>query len=784
MKFLLAALQKDLKLFFSGTGIFALLLPILLFFAMQGSSENLAQEAYVAPFPIAVRDLDHTIMSRSLTNQMREVDIFSQVIKVQEGDSDQQFVQQGVAAVITIPADFFYTMYFMDNDKVSVVLNTDMPLQGQLLRSVLTSVVDIISANQSTGLVVYHTLYGALTQEQERQLWDETSAFLIKDALSRQQIFDAPVVKSDTQKAVMQNLLACTISVLCLFFPLSAVKTVPEELHAGILPRFLAAGGSVSSFFISKLITAMLLSAPSLLFLMYSLQIKAWQLFFLGTGILFCCGFSLMLFIASIVKDSAATQRIGNLLLLLSLVLGGSLYPKELLPSVAQLLSPLTLPYYAGIVAQQVYIVPQTADVFGKLLPVIVFLCLFPVSIMLLRHTDRFSGKQLPVTGPAAISLQPEIARKKLSPFFAISGLKLKSMSGGLTGLLSMVAVCFLCGFAAASALNKTPDSLTIGVYVPDSSLQAQQLVSLLEERQGLQLVHCASEEDGQLLLSKGDAEGLFTIDVGYGKALEAGGKLPISYKSAASAASAQAVREMIAGQVQTQRVQYRGVATIEERGGKTLSSSEKADILAQMRETVGNLPALYRFSDASGRAVSPNPYAPSALGFALLAVMLTVFTWSAWTGRSDARQVETRLAAQRHGRLLSYCNDAAVLFLVALFSGAAALFPSVPSLKAVLALLAFSVCITGCALFIVRFSALSGRIDILAPFLALITSLLGGSFGDLTQFSAALQKVSYFTPQGLALWAGRGTLLPFAILLALGIVFLMLGKPAQKKKL
>lgn len=780
MRGLYAALQKDIRLFFSGTGIAALLLPVLLFFALQTGMSNMAKDAYVAPFPIAVRDEDGTVMSRSLTSQMRQLDIFSEVIRAKEMQTDAQLLEEGAAAVVTIPKDYFYTMYSMNNAAVTVVLNENMPLQAQLLRSVLTSVMDIIGADQSTGRVVYRHLYGALNQQQEEKLWEETAGLLIQDALSRQQVFDTSP-QADAQSALSRSLLACAISVLCLFFPLSAVKTIPEELHMGILPRFIAAGGSMLAFLLSKLLTAALLTLPSFLLLIFTFEARGWMLLILASAILFCAGFSLMLLLASLSKDAAATQRMGNMLLLLSLVLGGALYPMELLPAFVQRISLWTLPYYAGAAAQWAFSGMGVPGLLRQLLPVILMLFLFPLSILFIRFTENHRRK----TATCAPGDHSWIAPGKKSSagkvLLPVTALKLRGMSGGFLGIAAMALVCLLGGAVAATALGKTPDTLTIAVDIREQSPQTEDLAKMLQTRQGLTLVFTSAEE-GREMLASGKAEGLLIIHKGYGAALTGNEKPNLLYESAASASSAMGAREIIAGQVSVQRIQLRGLQTLQARSGQTLSLQESNALLAEMQAEIAQLPALYTFTSLSGKAVSVNPYAPSPFGFALLAVMLTVFTWGAWVGRSDARRVEGRIAARRFGTALSYCSDACALLLAALISGAAAIFLTAPSPTETAALCTYIFCVTGLSLALVRFSALSGRMDILAPFLALITALLGGSFGDFTQFYPPLQMAAYFTPQGLALWASRGAYLPAGILLLFGTVFLWLGKPWQRR--
>ena len=61
-----------------------------------------------------------------------------------------------------------------------------------------------------------------------------------------------------------RRLLACVLSMVALFFPLLAVKTLPEELSLGVLPRFRGIGGRIAGFVLSKLAVSLLLTLPTL----------------------------------------------------------------------------------------------------------------------------------------------------------------------------------------------------------------------------------------------------------------------------------------------------------------------------------------------------------------------------------------------------------------------------------------------------------------------------------------------------------------------------------------
>ena len=263
MRGLRGALWKDLRLLRGGTGLACLLLPVLLLLALTAGGGDLLKTAYVEPFPIALRDEDQTVMSRSLVGQLQRVELFSEVRVPTEEETDKELLDGGCAAVLTLPRDFFYTAYRMEESTVRVVLNEKMPLEAALLRGVLSSVMDIMGTGQAVDRAVF-----AFTGGDSSELHYYSANQLLADALGRQQIFDTGAAVSDLAGSLMRGYLACALAVLCLFFPLAAVKTLPEELGSGVLPRFLAAGGTAGAFFCSKFLTALLLTLPALALLL------------------------------------------------------------------------------------------------------------------------------------------------------------------------------------------------------------------------------------------------------------------------------------------------------------------------------------------------------------------------------------------------------------------------------------------------------------------------------------------------------------------------------------
>lgn len=750
MKRFPALLCKDFRLFFRRSGVLSLLLSLALLGALALGGGDLSRGAYVEPFPIAVRDEDHTLMSASLLGQIQQVELFSDIYNG-DGAADESLMARGAAAVVTIPKDFFYDLYTMEPVTVDVALNEDMPLESGLFRAVFTSVMDIIAANESTHLAVYEFCYGTLDETEQAQLWEDFSDRLLRDALGRQLVFDTELAARDTADTVQSALRLCALSVLCLFFPMAAVQAVPAERDTGVLARYRAAGGSIWAFLLSKLAVGLVLTLPALAAVLFLFCREILPRAIPAALAVYCGSGGILLLLAVTARDSAAAQRRGNGFLLLNLLLGGAVYPLPLLPPWAHFPARLTLPYGLTLALEE-------GNLTALLWPVALGVGGFLTAGTLLKRSLAVDHKAM--HGP----------KVPLSP---VTALKLRAMSGGLIGMAAICIVAVLCGVVSHHATDAaSPGGLSMAVVQSDDSPQAMELLEKLSAVDGLEL-QIVEEPEAADCLRWGKAEGVLTIGPGYGAALERGDALPLSYESAAAAASNQAAREIVAGQVTAQRACMRGLQDAENYLGRNLTMQEKEGLLAEMNRKNAELPPLYTITSGGGSSAALSAAAPP-LGGTLLLILFTLLTWGAWMARPDTVRVEQRMASVPGGRMRSYGTDLLSLWLTGGIVGAAALLALDAAPSDWLAVGLYVLAVGAAVRAVTRLGGVGGRVDTLAPFLALITALAGGCFCPVDQFSPWLERLSLCTPQGLAL-GGH-----WAALLALTAVFLWLGRPKR----
>lgn len=771
MRAFFASLYKDIKLFLSGAGALALLLPVLLLPALSLGMEDMGSAQYMQSFPIALRDEDRTVMSRSLISQMANIELFSEVRVLEEGVTDEEALAGGAVAVATIPPDFFNEVYRMADCPIEVTLNAEKPAESAVFEAIFRSVMGIIRANHASSLGTYTFAYGELTDDLIRQMRRETGDRLIVDALGRQRVFESMYESADLVGALTRRLAACVLGVLAIFFAISSAKTVPEERRLGVVPRFRARGLGMAGFTASKYLSALILSIPAIIPAQVLTETGFLSLFLLY-ALLLLTAFGVMLFIAALSSTAAGVQRWGNLILLTSLALGGVLWPVNGLPAPLRAMRCGALPYYASLALEA-----AAADLPGKaglklLLPVIfaaaASLTLSLIILSLPRRADT-KGER---AGNIAAGKAPAEPRPS-GLFYRLSGLgslRFGHFTGGCAVLAATLAVCLACGAAGSSILSSPAETLRIAACDLDGSELSTELIEQIASAPGVSLEKIDPEDVGLALIT-GGYEGVLTVGVGYGSCVEAGFETPLGFRASASSLTAQGAREIAAGAVLTQLRAEESVSDAQRLLGRPLTQEELPVLRRAINDAAGSLPELYHIAYSSGSAPS-DPFAPSPMSFAALATLFTLLTAASFTASPDARMARRRLQAMAHGRLISVLSDLSGLAALGILTTLAVLLPSGLSPSSLVPVLATSLCMASLALLLARCAASAGRVDALAPLLSLLICLVGGCFMDTSSISPTLARLTLISPAGMAVRAFTGSAAAAAALLAESALF------------
>ena len=195
---------------------------------------------------------------------------------------------------------------------MEVVSNINMPVQSEIFTSIFSSIMNIMQTDQAVARAVHN-----FTGQSDEKMYENASLQLLSDALGRQSIF-----KDTAQKYVQGQSARVLATVLFLSAFLSALaiaRNIPREINQWILVRYQVRGGKIGAFFLSKIVVLFLCALPVMFYVSIFFQ-KLLLLYFISllSSFIFLAGISVFC-----KKDE---QKIGNMLALLLLVSGGTLW--------------------------------------------------------------------------------------------------------------------------------------------------------------------------------------------------------------------------------------------------------------------------------------------------------------------------------------------------------------------------------------------------------------------------------------------------------------------------
>lgn len=355
---ILTLLKNDIKLFFRDWKAVLLLLLLPFFFIslfVYALSPYLNKTAFIEPFDIALVDKEDTAQTRIIVNQLKEIDIFKEIVKTDEAGAEKLIQENKVAAAIIIPPGFSGSIMVGENKPVTVIGNRGKPLQAFVTRTYAQVGANLVSAGQSAINTVYeyNSKAGLKGEELEKQFQDSTMKVFI-EMLARNNIFtevDAVPVYDLTPAEYFSSGLIVTF---LMFAGMPGMKMLVTERSQGITSRLAATPVRAWHIILSKFIVSVVLSILQfvIIIVLTSKVFKSYwgapvkNILLLFAGIIFAVS-AWSVFVSAISKTPAAADMIGNLGILLMAVVGGSIYPLSSMPEFVRVLSNYTVTKWA-----------------------------------------------------------------------------------------------------------------------------------------------------------------------------------------------------------------------------------------------------------------------------------------------------------------------------------------------------------------------------------------------------------------------------------------------------
>lgn len=346
--------MQNIKALLFTTFLLVITLSIIYFTVTPLFQKN----GFIDRFKIAVVNLDNSTETRLLVQQFEESDAIKRLTDVLYMDYDEamsMLESDKISAAIVIPEDFSRNIAHGNNMPVSVVGNPKRPLQSQLIKAMMTSSANLVSAAQSGVITVYSYLYDANAPQSvlDRVYGNSVISFSLR-SLGRNEVFKKRVVSSTADITPVEYF---SISAFIFYILLSGsigLKPVIEDRNSRIMHRIVSQGTSVWEIVGAKFLALFI-------FLLLHFSLLAGGLLFFIREYFYGDVFAVFMVLASVIAASAAISLLAasctktlytGAMTLSSIVMimaftGGGVIPLAYLPESVEALSAFSIHKWA-----------------------------------------------------------------------------------------------------------------------------------------------------------------------------------------------------------------------------------------------------------------------------------------------------------------------------------------------------------------------------------------------------------------------------------------------------
>lgn len=314
-----------------GLLVFSLVLPIVTMLLVPPSETTLPLVSMAIVSNEADNDVLQTVVSEfGKIDLIKSVSLFSN-----EQEAAAELERGNILLYMAFPQNFFIdSLAALKRDTVKIVLHPDMPVEGEFFArmtdQITISVVDVAAAYYAYADLIqpYYTSETALNRHLDATIFGLLLRLLARNRLVTSQ--DAP--KFDLVAFAFASILV----VLVLFAGLLPMFFAKRDDQLGLTARFQASGFHLFTIQISRLITGLpyagIALLPLLLIMNLSLGYPLTPTLLCNLVLLYLVQGTLALALTALSKDATTPVLVTFGITLLHMLLGGTIYPQELLP--------------------------------------------------------------------------------------------------------------------------------------------------------------------------------------------------------------------------------------------------------------------------------------------------------------------------------------------------------------------------------------------------------------------------------------------------------------------
>lgn len=342
----LALISYEWKIYIAdrkAMGVILLAPFFLLLLFSYALSPLIEQETWIEKFDIALVNLDPSWETKTIVSHFESAEEVRQIVNIHHlnrAEAQKRLLANQIAAIIIIPEGFSKDLEVGANTPVEVIGNHQRPLQSELVRILMQSGADLITAAQSGVNTIYLYMQKANVNPVElEQVFNQSVMQFTLQSLVRGEIFEKRTV-SAFGSITAEEYYAVSISILFLLGTGLLGLRIGQREGMIVLQRLLAVGIPFTKIILARWISlALLLAIPYTLyytFIQFFLDDffrGDWFSFLFISMLIIGTVSAFYLFLSSLVTQMANLNVLSFMFIMVMSIIGGSLIPLAYLPA-------------------------------------------------------------------------------------------------------------------------------------------------------------------------------------------------------------------------------------------------------------------------------------------------------------------------------------------------------------------------------------------------------------------------------------------------------------------
>lgn len=333
------------------TALFLILVVLLAVFSKSLISYDTNGDAVLyEPLDVSLVDNDDSIISDVIETQLADLEAIGKVHLDTLERAKERLSANEILLILEMP-EYFYeqTSSGESREKVRIWLNEQMPAESNLFARLLNHAVDSFTSVQASLYAYQEELLLVVDNDEDLDNYSRVAAWEVAARLISRN--DLLIVEQEARMRQFWFVVASLSSLFAMLPALLVLMLAQNEIKSGQHRRLLAANVSWWKIHLSKVIIGLLWLVtgliPVYLALSQTLPQLLWHQLFIAIIPLYLSVAFISLALAFQSNNSEATMLTCWMMILSFLLVGGGIYPSQLLPHWIRVIQRISPAYYS-----------------------------------------------------------------------------------------------------------------------------------------------------------------------------------------------------------------------------------------------------------------------------------------------------------------------------------------------------------------------------------------------------------------------------------------------------